>query len=259
MYNLAEKYLRFIERYNMVGANLVLIDKNRNIECIPSGYQSIENNVITKTSAIYRIASISKVIVAICIMQLYDEGLVDLDEDISKYLGFDVRNPGFPNDKITLRMIMTQTSSITDNGSSDGGIYKLWIKDVARIRAKAPERDNFIRSVAEKDGQAVTIGVESSVESKDTLATMQSIFNGRRIIRGIPIKGDKVVRFSPVEPIFEGGNVYIMCGVWNLDWINELKEFPSGKHDDQVDNMSAGFILCSQGTGEVGRIGVSGV
>ena len=141
----------------------------------------------------------------------------------------------------------------------DGGIYKLWIKDVARIRAKAPERDNFIRSVAEKDGQSVTIAVESSVESKDTLATMQTIFNGRRVVRGVPIKGDKVVRFSPVEPIFEAGNVYIMRGAWNLDWLNELKEFPSGKHDDQVDNMSAGYILCTQGQGEITRIRTAGV
>lgn len=141
----------------------------------------------------------------------------------------------------------------------EGGVYILWIKDVARIRAKAPERDNFIRAIAEKDGQAVTIAVESSVESKDTLATMQSIFNGRRIVKGVPIRGDKVARFSPVEPIFEAGNVYIMRGEWNADWLNEVSEFPSGKHDDQVDNMSAGFILCSQGSGEIKRIGVSGV
>lgn len=140
----------------------------------------------------------------------------------------------------------------------EGGM-KLWVKDVKRIRAKAPERDNFIRSVAEKDGQAVTIAVESSVESKDTLATMQTIFRGRRIVKGVKIRGDKVARFSPVEPIFEGGNVYILRGEWNLDWLNELKEFPSGKHDDQVDNLSAGYILCTQGTGEIRKIGVAGV
>ena len=37
---------------------------------------------------IYRIASISKVIVAIGLLKLYDKGLVDLDEDISKYLKY---------------------------------------------------------------------------------------------------------------------------------------------------------------------------
>lgn len=141
----------------------------------------------------------------------------------------------------------------------EGDLYKLWIKDVARIRAKAPERDNFIRMVAEKDGPSVTIAVESSVESKDTLATMQTIFRGRRVVKGVKIQGDKVSRFSPVEPIFEAGNVNILQGDWNLEWRNELAEFPSGKHDDQVDNLSAGYILFTQGTNEIKRIGVKGV
>lgn len=139
------------------------------------------------------------------------------------------------------------------------GVYELWVKDVARIRAKAPERDNFIKSVAEKDGQGVTIAVECSLDSRDALFTMQTIFNGRRIVKGIQTKGDKVARMSYVEPIFEGGNVHILRGEWNLDWINEVKEFPSGKHDDQVDNMSAGYELCCNGSNEVKRIGVLGL
>ena len=57
-------------------------------------------------------------------LKLYEKGLVDLDEDISKYLGFTIRNPKYPNDKITLRMVMTQTSSIIDDGTLENGIYK---------------------------------------------------------------------------------------------------------------------------------------
>ena len=49
---------------------------------------------------------------------------MDLDEDISKYLGFKVMNPKYPNDLITLRMVMTQTSSITDDGAFIDGMYK---------------------------------------------------------------------------------------------------------------------------------------
>ena len=68
----------------------------------------------TNANTIYRIASISKIIIALGIMKLWEEGKLSLDEDISKYLGFEVRNPHFPNDIITIRMLMTQTSSITD-------------------------------------------------------------------------------------------------------------------------------------------------
>lgn len=131
------------------------------------------------------------------------------------------------------------------------GLWHLWVKDVARIRANALERDNFIRAVAEKDGQGVTIAVEASIDSRDALLTMQTIFNGRRIVRSIQTHGDKVARMSYVEPIFEAGHTHILRADWNLDWLNEVKEFPSGKHDDQVDNLSAGYELCTninQGT-----------
>lgn len=130
----------------------------------------------------------------------------------------------------------------------NGDIWELWIKDVSRIRANAPERDNFIRAVAEKDGVSVTVAVENSIESRDALNSMMSIFRGRISVKGINCKGDKVSRISYVEPIFESGNVHILRGEWNLDWLAELKDFPSGKHDDQVDNISAGYQLCCTGS-----------
>ena len=135
------------------------------------------------------------------------------------------------------------------------GVWELWIKDVARIRGKAPERDNFIRSVAEKDGNGVQIGVENSIDSRDAISNMQMIFNGTRVVRPINISIDKVARTGYIEPIFEAGNVHILRGAWNLDWLQEVKAFPSGKHDDQVDNMTAGwFIFSSQGTIRTGIV-----
>ena len=98
-----------------------------------------------------------------------------------------------------------------------GDLWELWIKDVARIRANAPERDNFIRAVAEKDGNGVTIAVENSIESKDSLNHLNYIFRGRIQVRAIQCNGDKVSRMSYLEPTFEAGNVHILQGSWNLD------------------------------------------
>lgn len=138
------------------------------------------------------------------------------------------------------------------------GLWELWIKDVARIRADAMERNNFIYAVSEKDGQGVSIAVEQSIDSKDAVLTMQEALKGKRVVRGLKLQGDKVSRMSFVEPIFEIGNVHVLRGAWNLDWLNEVKEFPSGKHDDQVDNMSAGYSLMCQTQGSAVAGGVSG-
>lgn len=78
------------------------------------GTRSVDEKLLTTPDTIYRIASISKVIVAIAALMLYDDGLLDIYKDISDYLGYKVRNPYFPNDVITIEMLMTQTSSIND-------------------------------------------------------------------------------------------------------------------------------------------------
>jgi CubicO group peptidase (beta-lactamase class C family) len=108
----------------MVGSNVVYLSKDGYLEQVNSGNSYLEGNKDLNDNSIYRIASISKVIVAIGLLKLYDIGLVDLDEDISKYLGFTVRNPKFPDDKITLRMVLTQTSSIVDDGKLVVGVWK---------------------------------------------------------------------------------------------------------------------------------------
>ncbi len=66
----------------------------------------------------FRIASITKWVTAIGLMALYDQGKLDLDKDISSYLGFKVRNPAFPNVPITARMLLSHTSSLSAKASN---------------------------------------------------------------------------------------------------------------------------------------------
>lgn len=65
----------------------------------------------------YRIASISKVFTAIAVMQLFDQGKIDIDDDISNYLGFTLRNPNYPDEKITARQMLSHISSIRDGSA----------------------------------------------------------------------------------------------------------------------------------------------
>jgi CubicO group peptidase (beta-lactamase class C family) len=67
----------------------------------------------------YRIASISKLVTTLGVMRLVESGKLALDADASDYLGFKLRNPHFPDDPITLRMLLSHTSSLRD----DGGYY----------------------------------------------------------------------------------------------------------------------------------------
>lgn len=61
-----------------------------------------------------RIASISKLVTTLGVMRLVDQGKLDLDRDISDYLGYRVRNPAFPDRPITLRLLLSHQSSLID-------------------------------------------------------------------------------------------------------------------------------------------------
>jgi CubicO group peptidase (beta-lactamase class C family) len=62
-----------------------------------------------------RVASISKLVTAITIMKLVDEGKIDLDRDVSLYLGFKLRNPAFPDTPVTMRHLLHHVSGIRDS------------------------------------------------------------------------------------------------------------------------------------------------
>ncbi|HUG45949.1 MAG TPA: serine hydrolase domain-containing protein [Sphingomicrobium sp.] len=62
-----------------------------------------------------RIASISKTVVAIGVMKLVEQGRLDLNSDVSAWLGWSLRNPAFPDRPITLRQLLSHTSSIRDH------------------------------------------------------------------------------------------------------------------------------------------------
>jgi CubicO group peptidase (beta-lactamase class C family) len=63
---------------------------------------------------LYRIASISKMMTTLGLMRLVEANKIDLDADVSRYLGFTLRNPHFPNRAIALRHLLTHTSSLRD-------------------------------------------------------------------------------------------------------------------------------------------------
>jgi len=71
-----------------------------------------------------RAASLSKLVVVICAMKLVDADRLDLDEDISTYLGYNVRSPHYPDIPITTRMLMQHTSSIHDSSEFHDSIME---------------------------------------------------------------------------------------------------------------------------------------
>ena len=56
-----------------------------------------------------------------------------------------------------------------------------------------------------------------------------------------PVTGDKTTRASPLAAQVNVGNVLMLRGGWNAEFVEELRMFPAGTHDDQVDAASDAF------------------
>jgi CubicO group peptidase (beta-lactamase class C family) len=70
-------------------------------------------NGVAGTDTVYIIGSVSKPFIATAILQLYEHDLIDLDADINEYLPFPVRHPNYPDEPISVRILLTNRSGLT--------------------------------------------------------------------------------------------------------------------------------------------------
>ena len=78
------------------------------------GSRTVDNKPVTRNTR-FRVASVSKMFTVFTILQLMEQGKLNIDEDVSLYLNFLLRNPSYPQQKITIRMLASHTSSICDD------------------------------------------------------------------------------------------------------------------------------------------------
>ena len=112
----AEKRLNlFMEKSKTVGLSVAVVKNNTLIYTGAFGKSSIENNVSLTTDDIFRIASISKSFTTTAILTLVEKGDISPDTDVNDIIGFKVRNPDFPDVPITIKMLLSHSSSLNDS------------------------------------------------------------------------------------------------------------------------------------------------
>jgi CubicO group peptidase (beta-lactamase class C family) len=116
------------------------------------GFADIEQGRPMTAETLINVASVSKTVTATVAMQLWEDGTLDLDADVSDLTGYCIRNPRFPDTPITLRQLLTHRSSIRDGPAYDASYVcgehpeamGDWLRDVLHPEGKRfhPE-ENF--------------------------------------------------------------------------------------------------------------------
>ncbi len=105
-----------MKKYEVPGLALAVVKDNKIVYAQAFGLKNIENKIPLQKDDLFRIASISKSFCATAILQLVEQNKLKLDDEVTDLIGFKVQNPYFPQQKITLRMLLSHTSSLNDSG-----------------------------------------------------------------------------------------------------------------------------------------------
>lgn len=116
------------------------------------------------------------------------------------------------------------------------------IADTRRLREGPDVRDAMMLNTAAADSKKVKISIpqDPGQAGKGQVMYLTRMLAGYRVSSS-PESGDKVTRAEPVAAQINVGNVLMLRGDWNKAFTDELRSFPNGTNDDQVDALSRAF------------------
>lgn len=126
---------------------VAVIDSGKVVHLSANGYKDLEKKIEADIYTPFQIASVSKTVTNLAIFKLVESGNIELHSDINQYLPFEIKNPFYPNDFITVRDLLNHRSGIRDD-------YEIYA-DLWRIPQGDSKIDmgEFLRDYLNKDGK----------------------------------------------------------------------------------------------------------
>jgi predicted phage terminase large subunit-like protein len=127
-------------------------------------------------------------------------------------------------------------------GRTEDGRYV--VLDVLRLRAGPAEVAQVIVQTAKLDGRGVPVGLpqDPGQAGKQQVAWLAGMLGGFRVLAG-PETGAKLTRAQPAAAAVAAGQMAVLRGPWNRAFLDELRDFPAGRKDDQVDALARAMAM----------------
>ncbi len=168
----------------------------------------------------FRVASVSKQFTAFTIMQLVDQGKLKLDDDASRYLGFKLRNPDYPSTPITIRMLLSHTSSVRDGDSYSSSLQDS-LKEFFDPEGDYWEDGEHFAPEGQAPGKYFTYanlnyGILGTIIESVT-GQRFDLYQKQHILKQLDITGDYVVGNLGPKEFANLGGIYRKChdGEWD--------------------------------------------
>lgn len=104
-------------KYGAIGLQVAVLENGIVTDSFACGWATKSSDPMTADHKM-RVASLSKVSVGMAAMLLRDRGVINLDASIGDYWGFPTRNTRYPNSPVSIRALLSHTSSIPMYGDN---------------------------------------------------------------------------------------------------------------------------------------------
>ena len=138
---LDSKMNALLEASNIPGFSMAIVNMDSILYLNSFGFYNIEQEEDLTIHTKHNIASLSKTFIGITLMRLVEKGILDLNSPINELLDFEIYNPKFPNQEITLAQLATHTSSINDGKIENQSFY---LKDLLLLKNKAVAKSSYV-------------------------------------------------------------------------------------------------------------------
>ena len=120
------------------------------------------------------------------------------------------------------------------------------VADVVRLRGDPHAVVEAVLGTAERDGRDVVVCLpqDPGQAGRMQVQYLTGRLAGWRVVSSAE-SGAKAVRAMPVASQVNGGGVEVLRAGWNRAFLDELRDFPGGAKDDQVDALSRAFGVLS--------------
>jgi predicted phage terminase large subunit-like protein len=120
------------------------------------------------------------------------------------------------------------------------------VYNVQRAQLDPFVREQAIKQTAAIDAAlpvAVTVWLEQEPGSGGKESALNTVINtlAGYDVEYEPASGAKETRWRPYSAQVKAGNVALIAGYWNDDYLNELRRLPAGKFKDQADASAGAF------------------
>ena len=124
------------------------------------------------------------------------------------------------------------------------GAGRVTVLDLVRLRGGPHEVEQAIVNTAQRDGRTVPVGLpqDPGQAGKQQVAWLTGRLAGFRVLAS-PETGAKLTRAGPVAAQVDAGNFSVLRAPWNAAFLEELRDFPHGRKDDQVDALARAFAM----------------